>query len=120
MSCYCDQDLDFTDCCEPYLSGQELPPTPVALMRSRYSAFATMNVQYLIETWDERFRPANLQLEPKQQWLGLKIIHHQTQGDHGEVKFVARYKVNGKGYRLEEHSLFHRNDGRWYYLHEST
>ena len=32
------------------------------------------------------------------------------------LKFVARFKVNGRAHRLHEISRFRRVDGRWYYL----
>jgi SEC-C motif domain protein len=32
------------------------------------------------------------------------------------VRFVARYKIGGRAYRLEETSRFVRQDGRWTYL----
>ncbi|MFN3238865.1 MAG: YchJ family protein [Pseudomonadales bacterium] len=120
MICHCDQDKAFADCCEPYISGQAVAPDPISLMRSRYSAYVCQDSAYLLATWHPDFRPASLTLDPAQNWLGLKIYHTETRGDHGEVKFVARYKVNGRGYRLEEHSLFSRIEGRWYYLHASS
>ncbi len=46
-ACPCSSGLDFASCCEPYLTGAKLPPAPEALMRSRYSAFATGNITYL-------------------------------------------------------------------------
>ncbi len=79
-----------------------------------------MNESYLKSTWHESFRPQQLELDSNQHWLGLKVLSHKSDGDHGEVSFVARYKIQGKGYRLEEHSVFSRIDGRWYYLHPMT
>lgn len=120
MKCYCDLAQAFDNCCEPFLQGKELAPDPVSLMRSRYSAFATGEVDYLKQTWHPNFVPVDLTIEPDQKWIGLKIIETRSDGDHGEVKFVARYKIAGKAHRLEEHSLFSRIDGRWYYLHPKT
>lgn len=116
-SCYCDSELSFADCCEPYLRELADPPTPVALMRSRYCAFATGNVEYLLATWDEAFRPNKLTIDPEQKWIGLKVLDHgeHEPGKLGWVHFVARYKAAGKGYRVEERSLFLVRKGRWYY-----
>ncbi len=86
-------------------------------MRSRYSAFVTNNKQYLEQTWHPKYLPLDLALDADQKWLGLKVLETEQDGEHGEVKFVARYKVGGKAYRLEEHSLFSRIADRWYYLH---
>ena len=120
MNCYCDLDQTYVNCCELFISGQAIPPDPVSLMRSRYSAFASSNVEYLKATWHPKFRPSQLTLEIEQKWIGLKILHSAEKSDSGEVKFVARYKINGKAYRLEEHSLFSRVDGRWYFLHAKS
>jgi len=116
--CHCDTTLDFAACCEPYLNGDAEAPTPVALMRSRYSAFVTGNLEYLKYTWHPDDCPADLTLEPTQ-WIGLKILDHgeYEPSRSGWVHFVARYKVDGKAHRMEERSLFSANRGRWYYRH---
>jgi SEC-C motif-containing protein len=120
--CYCDSGLFFDQCCEPYLNYSQQPPSPVALMRSRYSAFATGNAEYLISTWDEAFRPKTLSLEPEQKWIGLKVLSHgeDINGTSGWVHFIARYKIAGKAQRLEERSLFSVHNKRWYYQQPDT
>ncbi len=91
-------------------------------MRSRYSAYVTGNVDYLLATWHADTRPQALSLDdaPDQrtQWLGLDVKRHRVTGaDTAEVEFVARYRVGGgSAVRLAEHSRFVREDGRWYYL----
>ena len=51
-------------------------------------------------------------------WLGLTVKATAIAADatHGEVEFVARYKVNGRAYRLHENSRFVLEDGCWYYV----
>ena len=44
--CYCNSQKQFKDCCEPYIKGQKNAPTAEALMRSRYSAYATHQADY--------------------------------------------------------------------------
>ena len=39
--CYCNSQKSFHDCCEPYIQCLKKAPTAEALMRSRYSAYAT-------------------------------------------------------------------------------
>ena len=81
-------------------------------MRSRYSAYVLGLEAYLLATWHVSTRPAVLDLadESGSKWLGLTVKRHQVQDDsHATVEFVARY-------RLQEHSEFVREDGRWYYL----
>ncbi len=48
--CYCDTGLLFENCCGLYLQKNQKAPTALALMRSRYSAYATHNADYLLET----------------------------------------------------------------------
>ena len=50
LGCYCGNSLSFQDCCEPYIKGIKKAPTCEALMRSRYSAYATTEVDYLVAT----------------------------------------------------------------------
>jgi SEC-C motif-containing protein len=54
---------------------------------------------------------------PQPQWLGLTLKSHTLQdNDHATVEFVARYKLNGRAFRLHELSRFVRVDGRWLYV----
>ena len=88
-------------------------------MRSRYVAYALGLEPYLLATWHTSTRPAALDLdkESKPRWLGLTIKRHEVQDDdHAIVEFVARYKIDGRAYRLHETSRFVREDGRWFYI----
>ena len=100
------------DCCRPYLDGSAAAPTAEALMRSRFTAYATGDIPYLLESWHESTRPAALDLEPGLHWIRLKIL------DSGEdrVEFIATCRINGKAHKMHERSRFVREDGRWYYL----
>lgn len=86
-------------------------------MRSRYSAFALGLVDYLATTWHPSTRPDDLGLEHGLQWLGLQVKSARLLDEiHGEVGFVARSRLAGRGHRLQETSRFVREDGRWYYV----
>ncbi len=43
-------------------------------MRSRYSAFAVGDGDYLWRTWHPRTRPENVALDPRLRWTGLEIV----------------------------------------------
>lgn len=59
----------------------------------------------------------DLDAEPRPKWLGLEITRHDTlDSAHAVVEFVARYKINGRAFRMHETSRFVREDGRWYYV----
>jgi len=121
--CWCHSGLPRSRCCEPILQGKLPAATAQALMRSRFSAFATNNASYLLHSWHPNSRPSELTLDSAQRWLGLKITRCDLGGeqdDTGLVEFVARYKINGRGQALRELSEFCRYQGRWVYLRGSV
>ena len=88
-------------------------------MRSRYTAFVREDADYLRRSWHPATCPARVEFDPAQRWLGLKVDGVDAGGPEdaeGEVSFVARYKVNGKGERLVERSQFTRVAGSWVYV----
>lgn len=88
-------------------------------MRSRYTAFAVGDVDYLLTSWHRSTRPNALVLDDEQRWLHLDVLATVRGGpfdDKGTVDFVAVYRtVEGRG-ELREHSRFVREDGRWRYV----
>lgn len=88
-------------------------------MRSRYTAYVLEDKEYLLQTWAESSRPANLQFDPETRWLGLKILFTEAGAEDdstGVVEFVARYKIQGRAYRMQEASRFISENFRWVYL----
>ncbi len=107
--------LSYAECCMPLHQGQAAA-TPEALMRSRYSANAMNNAEYLSQTWDSSTRPKDLQLDPTTLWCQLVVVDSNLQGDQGEVEFCATFKQEKSWHCLRERSRFVRREGRWYYL----
>jgi SEC-C motif domain protein len=115
----------YGECCALWHEGmqakpQRHAPTPEALMRSRYSAYALQLGSYLLATWYGETSPGEIDFPPTK-WLGLEIKHSATSGDVGVVEFIARYKEStGRAGRLEETSRFVREGvgeaARWYYI----
>ena len=117
--CVCGSVRPMQSCCGPILAGDRAAVTAEALMRSRYAAFVVRDDAYLLRTWHPDTRPAHLEFDPRQRWLGLKIIATTagtTDDDAGTVEFVARYKIDGTGHRLHEVSRFVLVNGGWFYL----
>lgn len=91
-------------------------------MRSRYSAFVLERADYLLATWHASTRPAALDFELGARWLGLEVLSHAAGPtlDAATVRFVARYRVAGKGVRMAETSRFVRETeqgiARWFYV----
>ena len=122
--CPCGSGKTLEACCGPYLSGAAPAPTAEALMRSRYSAFSTKNVDYLHdsllpETRHDFNREHVTDWANNSEWLGLEVRSTEAGGpddSEGVVEFVARFKVEGKDYVHHETSTFAKRDGVWYYV----
>lgn len=117
-TCYCGNNRSFEDCCGPFLSGAGFPSTAEELMRSRYSAYVTKNVPYIIETTSPAFRKyynpkSILEWAANSTWISLEIL--SSSGNR--VKFVANYlDETGQLTRHIEDSRFEKIAGRWYFM----
>ncbi|ALG10832.1 SEC-C motif-containing protein [Kibdelosporangium phytohabitans] len=88
-------------------------------MRSRYSAYALGDKDYLLRTWHSTTRPKRLEFDPDLRWTGLRIL--STTGGSpfhkaGTVEFDASYEQNGHVEVMHENSSFTREDGHWVYV----
>lgn len=115
--CPCDSGRAYAECCGLWHAGAPAPDS-LSLMRSRYSAYALSNEQYLLATWHATTRPRSIPFDARQKWLGLSIVDTRITGDTtAEVEFVARSRLsNAAAVRLHERSRFVREAGRWYYV----
>ena len=108
--------VTFGECCSPLLQGKQFAVDAEALMRSRYTAYVLGDAAYLRRSWHPDTCPADLSLDAGVQWLGLKIERHtRISPTHAEVVFIARYRLDGRVYRVAEHSRFALEHGRWLY-----
>ncbi len=122
-ACYCGSQKSYQKCCSQFLSGKSTPETPEQLMRSRYSAFCIMDIDYLILTHHFSKQQPNerellAQTLDKTRWIGLKVLKikkSRIEKNVGYVEFVAFYK-NCEFGQLHENSTFVHENGRWYYL----
>ncbi len=117
--CPCGSGLDYDECCGALHAGKPAP-TAEALMRSRYTAYAMGNFDYLQKTCAPELRadyePPGVATMPE--WRGLKILRTVGGGagdDAGQVEFMASYTINGQAHSLHELSDFRRVDGAWIY-----
>jgi SEC-C motif-containing protein len=117
-ACPCGSGRTLADCCGRYHAGEPAPDAE-RLMRSRYSAYVLGLEDYLRATWHPSTRPATLDLDvpPRPQWLGLTVkAHVPLDATHATVEFVARYKLNGRAFKIHETSRFEQVGGRWLYV----
>lgn len=120
--CPCDSGLEFDACCGPFLARTAVAPTPEALMRSRYSAFAKQDVAYLGETLlpgtQDDFDAAQVtEWARTSTWTGLEVrsTGDGASPDEAYVEFVAKFTMDGKDLVHHETGRFVREDGRWWY-----
>ncbi|MCW2831227.1 MAG: hypothetical protein JWP31_1919 [Aeromicrobium sp.] len=116
--CPCFSGLTYSACCERLHHGSALAQTAEQLMRSRYSAFAVGDGDYLLATWHPTTRPASIELDDRQ-WRRLDIVATQGGGPFdtdGVVEFEAHHRSSaGRGVQHEV-SRFVREDGAWFYV----
>lgn len=81
-------------------------------MRSRFSAYAAGEIDYVFRTWHPRTRPDDLAPDPDLAWTWLEVL--DATGD--EVEFVAHYDSPSGPGELHERSVFEQRAGRWVYV----
>jgi SEC-C motif-containing protein len=124
MICPCGAGPEYDACCGPLLAGTLLDgtqsaPTAERLMRSRFTAFARGDRDYLLRTWHPSTRPTRLELDDDQVWTRLEVLGSTGGGmlhTEGTVDFVAHYRTGRTAGKMEQHSRFTRVDGLWFYL----
>jgi SEC-C motif-containing protein len=117
--CPCLSGLTYDACCGRLHAGTSTAQTAEQLMRSRYSAFAVGDADYLSATWHPSTRPDSLSLDPDRRWYRLDVLRTELGGPfdtEGVVEFRAYHRsADGKGSQHEV-SNFVREDGRWLYV----
>lgn len=119
--CPCGSQLNYSFCCELYIENKHIPPSPEALMRSRYTAYTLSNISYIKKTMKGKplinFNDAEaLEWAKNTSWIDLNIISTK-QGDLSKifVEFVARFIQVDILRSLHEISEFRFYDGMWFY-----
>jgi SEC-C motif domain protein len=124
--CPCCSGLGVEACCGPYHRGDREAPDPVALMRSRYSAFALGEAEYLVRTLhadhpDRALPRADLLrslrgAKDRLRYPGLAILDHRIGQGTGEVLFAAGILEHGRDCSFVELSDFVHDGAGWRYL----
>lgn len=119
MNCPCCSNKPYAQCCKPYHNKEKQAPTAEALMRSRYSAFAIPNGEYLMATT----LPAKRKYSTKEElqdwgevnkWIKLEIVNLPT---INQVEFKAFYIDQHQNEQLHhELSVFQKINDRWFYV----
>lgn len=121
--CPCDSGQQFSDCCEPIINGERLADSPAQLMRSRYTAYATGAIDWVIASnhADSRESIDREEIERWSQqstWLGLTISDTSISDDdpdEGWVTFRVKYRLDGTLHTHREKSRFVREGDAWFF-----
>jgi SEC-C motif-containing protein len=92
-------------------------------MRSRYTAYAVHQIDYIIDTCTSNGkadidRRETSAWSEQSTWLGLKIVSVEKGGPddtEGTVEFEASYERKGLKDLHHERAQFKKQDGRWMY-----
>ncbi|KQK24978.1 preprotein translocase subunit SecA [Chryseobacterium aquaticum] len=119
MTCPCCSEKPYEECCKPYHSREKYAPTAEALMRSRFSAFAIPNGEYLMETTFPAKRKFHNTKDLQEwgeinTWRKLEIVDKPS---ISKVEFKAFYNdEEGEEHVHHELSKFKMIQNRWYYV----
>lgn len=122
--CPCGTKKPFSACCEPYISGKSSAPTAEALMRARYSSYATGRIDFIEkshapESRADFDRKASEKWAKESQWRGLHIVATKGGGAGdatGIVSFIAGFAQGGQDYEHHEIATFRKEGATWFFV----
>ena len=122
-NCYCGNNLAYSDCCEPIITGAKSAETAELLMRARYSAYVGAKMDFIFETTHPDHRQGYDYAGTKEwaessEWLGLEIVDTIKGGVDdavGQVEFIARFKEKGEPREHHENAQFLRDNDSWFF-----
>jgi len=99
---------------------KDWPTTAEDLLKKRYEAFTTGDVNYILETHHPETRD---QVEASavenwskgSKWKGLKIHDVNEKGDKTFIHFTCSYERNFETFPHTEIAEFRKTDGKWFY-----
>jgi SEC-C motif-containing protein len=127
-SCPCGSGTTYAACCGPFHRGEREAPDAPALMRSRYAAFVTKDVDYLWRTLhpdhEDRARPADDVRRAlsaacnENRYLALRVLDASGPDANAvaHVLFAARVFHRGRDASFVEHSEFEHDGVGWRYV----
>ena len=126
LACPCGQG-DYQHCCQPLHVGQAHAESASQLMRSRYSAFALQQIDYIVQT-TALGQQVSLDVgaiadwSKSNQWLKLEVLNSNEKLDknHAQVEFKAHYHDGKQTQIHHEISHFVQHQARWYFLDPTT
>jgi SEC-C motif domain protein len=123
-NCPCGSNKPFNECCEPFLSGRANAPTAESLLRARYSAYASANIDFIERTIHsstsaEFNRESARKWAEESQWHGLEIlktVDGKEPDSVGTVEFIATYSQKDEEVKHQEIATFRKEAGAWTFV----
>jgi SEC-C motif domain protein len=117
-SCYCGSPLPFSECCEPLITGTKKAGTAEQLMRSRYSAYCIIAVDYLLNTTHpstRKYYSGKTIKDWAEECIWQKLEIHDFSAT--TVTFSAHFlDENSTPCVHREHSTFRLENETWYFV----
>lgn len=121
--CPCGSTTPYAECCEPIIAGRRSASTAEQLMRSRYSAYVKVAIDYLYATTHPAHRKGydhdgTREWAENSGWEGLEIIGTKRGGPEdstGEVEFIAKFTEKGSARTHHELAMFKKEEGNWFF-----
>ena len=125
-SCPCGSTKKYKKCCKTFHDKIIFPKTALELMKSRYSAYATSNAKYIIETthkdnpdftdnikeWENDI----LIFCNNTKFIGLEILEFIDYENESYVMLKANMIQQGNDVSFVEKSRFLKVDEKWFYV----
>jgi len=122
--CVCGSKKNKNSCCLSIITGKEKAETAEELMRARYTAYTTGDIDFLEtsllpEKRNDFDKKATEGWSKGATWLGLEIVSTDKGGKKdttGTVEFIANYIVGGSNQKHHEIAEFQKENGDWYFV----
>jgi SEC-C motif-containing protein len=122
--CPCQSKKPFSACCEPYITGKASAPTAEALMRARYTSYATGKIDFIEKTHAPESRAdfdrkASEKWAKDSTWRGLAVVATKDGGPNdktGIVSFIAGFSQGDKDYEHHEIATFRKEGANWLFV----
>lgn len=122
--CPCGSGVEYAECCQPIIKGEQTAATAEQLMRSRYSAYVKKEIDYIFTSLHPEYR-ADYDEKSSRAWAEnaewhrfevLETVGGGPEDSEGQVTFAVSYTE--KGIKKEHHELstFKKEGGKWYFV----
>lgn len=120
--CFCGSKQPYDACCQPIHQNPKLATRPEQLMRARFSAHMTKNVEFVVATYHPSCHAAqekdSIAESVHSHWTRLEVLSTEegSTDNEGFVSFKAYLEDEGLEYCLSERSRFLFENEQWFYV----